>query len=83
MEAGLPVHYYVMVDLRGFQKMVDAVGGLDVTVQRRTPIGGGTSRIVGWIEPGRPAALDGYHALWYARSREGSRTTSAWPGSGV
>ena len=69
--SGLPVHYYVMVDLRGFRKMVDAVGGLDITVQRRTPIGGGTSRIVGWIEPGRQH-LDGYHALWYARSREGS-----------
>jgi LCP family protein required for cell wall assembly len=69
--SGLPVHYYVMVDLRGFRKMVDAVGGLDITVQRRTPIGGGTSRIVGWIEPG-PQHLDGYHALWYARSREGS-----------
>lgn len=69
--SGLDVHYYVMVDLRGFRKMVDAVGGLDVTVQRRTPIGGGTSPIVGWIEPGRQH-LDGYHALWYARSRQGS-----------
>jgi LCP family protein required for cell wall assembly len=69
--SGLDVHYYVMVDLKGFQRMVDAVGGLDVTVQRRTPIGGGTSPIKGWIEPGRQH-LDGYHALWYARSREGS-----------
>jgi hypothetical protein len=51
--------------------MVDAVGGLDITVQRRTPIGGGTSPVVGWIEPGRQH-LDGYHALWYARSRHGS-----------
>lgn len=69
--SGLRVHYFVMVDLKGFRKMVDAVGGLDIAVQRRTPIGGGTSRIIGWIEPGRQR-LDGYHALWYARSREGS-----------
>lgn len=69
--SGLDVHYYVMVDLKGFRKMVDAVGGLDLTVKHRTPIGGGTSRIVGWIEPGRQH-LDGYHALWYARSRQGS-----------
>jgi polyisoprenyl-teichoic acid--peptidoglycan teichoic acid transferase len=69
--SGLDVHYYAMVDLRGFRKMVDAVGGVDLTVQRRTPIGGGTSPVVGWIEPGRQH-LDGYHALWYARSRHGS-----------
>jgi len=69
--SGLKIQYYVMVDLNGFKKMVDAVGGLDVTVHYRTPIGGGTSPIVGWIEPGRQH-LDGYHALWYARSRQGS-----------
>lgn len=69
--SGLDVHYYVMVDLRGFRKMIDALGGLDITVGRKTPIGGGTSPIVGWIEPGRQH-LDGYHALWYARSRAGS-----------
>ena len=69
--SGLSIQYYVMVDLTGFRKMVDAVGGLDVTVKYRTPIGGGTSPIVGWIEPGTQH-LDGYHALWYARSRQGS-----------
>lgn len=69
--SGLRIQYYVMVDLAGFRRMVDAVGGLDITVKYRTPIGGGTSPIVGWIEPGRQH-LDGYHALWYARSRQGS-----------
>ena len=69
--SGLDIQYYVMVDLKGFRKMVDAVGGLEVNVKYRTPIGGGTSPIVGWIEPGRQH-LDGYHALWYARSRQGS-----------
>ena len=69
--SGLQIQYYVMVDLQGFKKMVDAVGGLDVNVKYRTPIGGGTSPIVGWIEPGEQH-LDGYHALWYARSRQGS-----------
>jgi LCP family protein required for cell wall assembly len=69
--SGLDIQYYVMVDLQGFKKMVDAVGGLDVNVKYRTPIGGGSSPIVGWIEPGEQH-LDGYHALWYARSRQGS-----------
>jgi LCP family protein required for cell wall assembly len=69
--SGLDIQYYVMIDLKGFQKMVDAVGGLDVMVKYRTPIGGGSAPIRGWIEPGRQH-LDGYHALWYARSRQGS-----------
>lgn len=66
--SGLTVHYYVMVDLKGFQRLIDAVGGLDINVKKRTPIGGGTSAISGYIEPG-VQHLDGYHALWYARSR--------------
>ncbi|QIM21476.1 LCP family protein [Phycicoccus sp. HDW14] len=65
---GLDIQYYVMVDLKGFSSLVDAVGGLDITVQRRTPMGGGSREIFGWIEPGR-RHLDGYHALWYSRSR--------------
>jgi len=69
--SGLDIHYYVLVDLGGFQNLIDALGGLDVTVMRRTPIGGGTSPIKGYIEPGQQH-LDGYHALWYARSRAGS-----------
>ena len=69
--SGLSIQYYVMIDLKGFQKMVDAVGGLDITVKYRTPIGGGSSPILGWIEPGTQH-MDGYHALWYARSRQGS-----------
>ncbi|MDU0312716.1 LCP family protein [Phycicoccus sp. M110.8] len=69
--SGLDIQYYVMIDLKGFQRMVDAVGGLDITVKRRTPMGGGSSPILGWIEPGRQH-LDGRTALWYARSRTGS-----------
>ncbi len=69
--SGLDVHYYALVDLRGFQRLIDAVGGINLDVKKRTPIGGGTSRIKGHIEPG-VQHLDGYHALWYARSRAGS-----------
>ena len=69
--SGLDVQYHVLVDLKGFTGLIDAVGGLDITVQRRTPIGGGASRVSGYIEPG-PQRLDGQHALWYARSRTGS-----------
>lgn len=69
--SGLDIQYYALVDLKGFRNLIDAVGGLTIDVKKRTPIGGGTSRISGYIEPG-VQRLDGYHALWYARSRAGS-----------
>jgi LCP family protein required for cell wall assembly len=69
--SGLDIQYHVLVDLKGFSSMVDAIGGLDITVQRRTPIGGNSTPISGWIEPGQQH-LDGHDALWYARSRVNS-----------
>ncbi|HET9022046.1 MAG TPA: LCP family protein [Ornithinibacter sp.] len=68
--SGLDIQYYVLVDLKGFRSLVDAVGGLDIAVQRRTPIGS-QHEIKGWIKAGNQH-LDGYHALWYARSRANS-----------
>jgi len=68
---GLKVNYYVLVDLQGFRRLIDAMGGIEVTVREKVPIGGGTSRVSGYIQPGTQH-LDGYHALWYARSRHGA-----------
>lgn len=68
---GLTVNYYVLIDLQGFRQLVDAVGGIRVTVNRSVPIGGGTSPVFGEIKPGTQR-LDGFRALWYARSRHGS-----------
>jgi polyisoprenyl-teichoic acid--peptidoglycan teichoic acid transferase len=66
---GLHINYYVLIDLRGFQDLVDAVGGVTVNVPERIAIGGPTlSHISGWIKPGR-RHLDGYQTLWFARSR--------------
>ncbi len=67
---GLDIQYHVLVDLKGFRSLVDAVGGLDIAVQRRTPIGS-QREIRGWIEAGNQH-LDGHDALWYARSRANS-----------
>lgn len=69
--SGSDIQYSVRIDLHGFQQLVKAVGGLTVDVMQRTPIGGGTSRVSGYIAPGVPN-LDGYRALWYASSRQGS-----------
>jgi len=68
---GLEMDYYAMVNLQGFEDLVDALGGVEMVVERRIPIGGGASEVEGYIEPGEQT-LDGFHALWYARSREGS-----------
>ncbi len=65
---GLKVSSYVLIDLRGFISLIDALGGIDITVGAKVPIGGETSKISGYIQPGRQH-LNGYHALWYARSR--------------
>lgn len=69
---GLKINYYAMVDLKGFESLIDAVGGIRMDINERVPIGGGTSPISGWIEPGENVHLDGFHALWFARSREGA-----------
>ena len=68
----LQIDDYLMVNLKGFITFVDAIGGLRVNVSERLPIGGSVEDPVpryGWIEPGRNQLLDGWHALWYARSR--------------
>ena len=60
------------VNLKGFQQFVDAIGGIRVNVTDRLPIGGNSTNrtaVGGWIEPGKNKKLDGYHALWFARSR--------------
>ena len=72
---GLTVDATVVVDMQGFADLIDAVGGVDVTVRERIPTGGKVEggaivpgSITGWIEAGHQH-LDGYHALWFARSR--------------
>ncbi|HEY1134745.1 MAG TPA: LCP family protein, partial [Nocardioides sp.] len=67
----LDVNYWAMVDMRGFEDLVDAVGGVELNVRGRIPIGGVGSPISGYIEPG-VQQLNGYRALWFARSRADS-----------
>lgn len=74
---GLKIQYYAMIDLKGFEQLIDAMGGIKLTSHVRVPISSKTNPRTGqhgppkgWIEPGENIHLDGYHALWYARSRE-------------
>jgi LCP family protein required for cell wall assembly len=65
---GLKINYYALVNMHGFSKLVDAVGGVTVNVKQRTAIGGIGSPIRGWIPAGRHK-LTGDQTLWYSRSR--------------
>ncbi|WP_374946688.1 LCP family protein [Agreia sp.] len=67
---GITIQYYVLIDMQGFAQLIDALGGVDIEVSERLPIGGDENleQVEGWIEPGLQH-MDGTTALWYARSR--------------
>ena len=69
---GLEINYWVVVDLKGFEALVDAVGGITMDVYRRVPIGGGHAKLYGYVEAGKNRHLDGREAMWFARSRSDS-----------
>ena len=74
---GIKVQAYVLVDMDGFAKLIDAMGGIRIKAGGWVPISGETvdeangihGMPLGWIPAGENT-LDGYHALWYGRSRE-------------
>ena len=74
---GLQLDFYIVVNMKGFASIIDALGGLDVNVgPERVPMGGigpfGESvRPFGYIPPGMQH-LSGEQALWFARSRTDS-----------
>ena len=68
---GLTINYYALVNLQGFRSLVQAVGGLELNVRDRIPIGGVGGPVTGYIEPG-VQRLNGFETLWFARSREGA-----------
>lgn len=69
---GLTINYWALIDLKGFEDLVDAVGGITMDVYRRVPIGGGHTKVYGYVEAGKDRHLDGREALWFARSRSDS-----------
>jgi LCP family protein required for cell wall assembly len=79
---GIDIPYYAFIDMAGFASLVDALGGVEITVTERLPEGGGPKYegepvekwATGWIEKGTQH-MDGETAQWYARSR---KTTSDW-----
>lgn len=74
---GLEIPYYVLIDMQGFAALIDALGGVEIDVTERIPLGSNTfdngspADPIGYIEPGLQH-MDGQTALWYARSRYGT-----------
>lgn len=72
---GIDIDYFMLVDLAGFEAVVDALGGITLDVPRDIPIGNKTlpngecSEPRGYVEEGENRHLDGNDALWFARSR--------------
>ena len=72
---GVPVDYYVLVNLEGFKEIVDAMGGITVNINEHVAINGNTDAGIpptDYLDPGPDQHLDGFHALWFARGRYGS-----------
>ena len=73
---GLPIQYYVLIDMQGLVKAIDLFGGIDIYVtesinDRIRPISEGGPPIDIVVEPGRHR-FDGLTALGYVRSRRSS-----------
>ncbi|MCC2659890.1 MAG: transcriptional regulator [Arthrobacter sp.] len=74
---GITVQAYVLVDMDGFAKLIDAMGGIRIKAGGWVPISGpmvdeanGIHGMPdGWI-PAGDQKLNGFQALWYGRSRE-------------
>lgn len=72
---GIPIDYYAVVDLAGFERLINALGGVTVNINTYIPMGGQTDAHIlptKWLSPGPDQHLDGNQALWYARGRFGS-----------
>ncbi len=67
---GLTIQYYALIDMWGFQDLIDALGGVTISVPEAVPIHTDDTftEVLEWIGPG-VVHMNGYTALWYARSR--------------
>lgn len=67
----LKMSYWAMVDLNGFQKIVNALGGVTLNVREPIPVGIPGDKFYTHLKTGT-YKLNGWQALWYARARHDS-----------
>jgi LCP family protein required for cell wall assembly len=71
---GLHIDYFVLVNLDGFSRLVDALGGLTLNVNYYVPVNGDTATGAlpdRYIAPGPDQHMDGVEALDFSRGRFG------------
>ncbi len=72
---GIPVDYYVLINLQGFTQMVDALGGITVNINQPVPIGGD-------LDANRPPSgyiAPGPTSTWTGSRRCGSPVAAGTP----
>lgn len=67
---GIPVDYYVTVNFQAFYRIVDAVGGVDIDVEKRMYYEDPYDNLVINLKPGLQH-MDGQTAIKYVRYRDG------------
>jgi LCP family protein required for cell wall assembly len=72
---GIPIHHFALVNLDGFVDLIDAIGGVEITVTEHIydsayPNEDGTTEVIDWA-PGT-YEMNGHRALQYVRTRQGS-----------
>jgi len=74
---GEPIDYWARIDFNGFEKVINAIGGVDVTVDRSFtdtafPVSDGSDLVKTVSFAAGAQHMDGKTALEFARSRHGS-----------
>jgi LCP family protein required for cell wall assembly len=74
---GIDINYYVLLDFSGVEKLVDAVGGVDITIPEELSVynwyysdDDQNAKYVSF--PAGPQHLDGYNAVAFGRNRDPS-----------
>jgi LCP family protein required for cell wall assembly len=72
---GIPIHYYVRINFEGFEKLLDAIGGIKIDVKSAIHDEKYPDNNYGYMTVDIPAGvqqMNGKTALQYARARHGS-----------
>jgi polyisoprenyl-teichoic acid--peptidoglycan teichoic acid transferase len=65
---GIPVHFYFVMYIQGFEKVIDAMGGVDINVEKRLHYNDNAGNLHINLQPGMQH-LNGYEAMGFARFR--------------
>ena len=63
---GLSINYFAMIDMQGLVDLINAMGGLTITINQRIHVNPADDF---WLEPGPDQHLDGNQVLMFARAR--------------